>query len=160
MRQLVYFSTAAERQDAITVAGIVAVSRNQNLRHKITGLLVAGGHRYLQVIEGPAHAITQLVGRLRGDDRHVGMTVLVDRDIVARSFTGWSMAFREEPRLGEYATFSELVAQMRLQLADAKLRKQLDCFARSFSSATTRIATPLWQLAPRDLDYLAVDRRH
>ena len=71
MRQIVYFSTAAARQDAITTASILAVSRDRNLRDSVTGLLVAGGHRYLQVIEGPEQVIDRLITRIRGDDRHV-----------------------------------------------------------------------------------------
>ena len=160
MRQIVYFSTAADRQDAIVIAGIVAQSRDHNLRHGITGMLVAGGHRYLQVIEGPGEVIDGLAMRLRRDDRHLGMSVLVDRSIDRRSFDGWSMAFAKEARLGEYSTFGEVVAQMQRQLTDAKLREQLDCFARTFSSTPTRLETPLWQINTRGRDGSAVDSRH
>jgi hypothetical protein len=51
MRQIVYFSTATSRQDAPTIAALMAVSGDFPGGEKITGLLVAGGHRYLQVIE-------------------------------------------------------------------------------------------------------------
>ena len=160
VRQIVYFSTASDRQDAIVLAGIVAQSHAHNLRDGITGLLVAGGHRYLQVIEGPDAAIRRLALRLRRDDRHLGMTVMIDRKVVDRHFDGWSMAFAKEPRVHEYATFADLVAQMRRLIKDAKLREQLDCFARTFSSAKLRIEPPLWQLAANDEDDLAVDCGH
>ena len=88
MRQIIYFSTAFDRQDAAVIAAIVTQSREHNSRNSITGLLVAGGHRYLQVVEGPDAAVEQLVRRLRRDDRHVGMTVMVDRRIDGRSFDG------------------------------------------------------------------------
>ena len=144
MRQLVYFSTAADRQDAIVVAGIVVTSRENNLRNGVTGLLVAGGHRYLQVIEGSSGAIGDLVKSLRRDDRHVGMTVLIDRTVDERNFTGWSMAFREEPRLDQFSTFGELVAEMRRNLPERKLRDQLDCFAQTFAIPSLRVDSPLW----------------
>ncbi len=158
VRQIVYYSTASDRQDAIVIAGIVAQSRQHNLRDGISGLLVAGGHRYLQVVEGPADAMARLVTRLRRDERHLGMSILVDRPVKTRAFDGWSMAFAKEPRLGDYATFGEVVRQMRCQLTDAKLREQLDCFARTFSSKEVRIDAPLWQIISRDLDTMAVDR--
>ena len=150
MRQIVYFSTAADRQDAIVIADIVAQSRRHNLRDAITGLLVAGGHRYLQVIEGAEQPMAGLAARLRRDHRHIAMTILVDRMVDCRSFGGWSMAFANEPRLGEYATFSDLVAKMRVNLTDARLREQLDCFSRTFSTDAARVAQPLWQIASRD----------
>ena len=160
MRQIVYFSTASGRQDAAVLAEIVAKSRAANLRDGVTGLLVAGGHRYLQVIEGPDAAIERLALRLRSDDRHLAMSILIDRKVDSRNFDGWSMAFKREPRLGEYATFAETVAQMRRQITDAKLREQLDCFALTFSTAETRVDAPLWQLAANDQDGSAVDCGH
>jgi hypothetical protein len=149
VRQIIYFSTASDRQDSIVIAGILAQSRQHNLRDAITGLLVGGGHRYLQVIEGPDVAIRRLTARLRRDDRHLGMTILVDRHVDRPSFSGWSMAFTNEPQLGEYANFSDLVAKMRAGLTDAKLREQLDCFGQTFASDSARIPQPLWQIAKR-----------
>ncbi|MCY7281392.1 MAG: BLUF domain-containing protein, partial [Sphingomonas bacterium] len=67
MRQIVYFSTASGRQDAIVTAGILAVARVHNRREGVTGLLVAGGHRYLQVIEGSSPVIDALITRIRRD---------------------------------------------------------------------------------------------
>ena len=62
--------------------------------------------------------------------------------------------------MGEFATFADLVAQMRSQLKDRGLRDQLDCFERGFSSATSRTDAPLWQTSPRDGDGSVVDRGH
>ena len=160
MRQIVYFSTASGRQDAIVVADIVARSRANNLRDGVTGLLVAGGHRYLQVVEGPDGAVDQLALRLRRDERHLAMSILIDRAIERRSFDGWSMAFTREPRLDEYATFAEAVDQMRCQITDAKLREQLDCFERTFSTDAKRIDIPLWQTAANDVGGSAVNCSH
>lgn len=160
MRQIIYFSTAADRQDAVVLAEIVAQSRAHNLRDNVTGLLVAGGHRYLQVIEGSSPVIGRLVKRLRQDQRHLGMSVLVDRVIPTRNFDGWSMAFARQPQLNEFATFGHLVAEMRVELTDAKLRDQLDCFARTFATAPSRLDAPLWKLAANDADDLAVDLGH
>ena len=160
MRQFVYFSTAADRQDAIVTADILAVSRSNNLRENITGLLVVGGHRYLQVIEGPAHQVETTVARIRRDPRHQSMTALVDRPIPKRNFAGWSMAFHVAPTLGEFATFEQLVDHMRCEILDRGLREQIDCFARSFVIPSVQpIALP-WTMATRYVSALALDRSH
>jgi hypothetical protein len=132
VRQIVYLSTAAGRQDAATIAAILAVSHERNLRDKITGLLVAGGHRYLQVIEGPAGLVAATTKRILRDPRHLGVTLLVKRRIDERSFAGWSMACCDHLDLGHFATLADLIDQVRTQVSGRKLRQQIDCFARSF----------------------------
>ncbi len=160
MRQIVYFSTAAGRQDAMTVAGILAVSRERNRREKITGLLVAGGHRYLQIIEGPAILVTTLMEQIRRDLRHVAVTVFVNRKITERSFAGWSMAYCDEPELGDYQTFKQLIDRMRVEIPERKLRDQIDCFERRFTVAALTPAASPWTLATTYQPSLTLDRSH
>ena len=157
VRQIIYFSTAAGRQDARTIAEIAAVSRDHNRRDKITGLLVAGGHRYLQVIEGPTKMANALIERIRRDQRHLGVSVLVERKIDKRSFASWSMIYRKEQHWGELATFRQLVEQMRAEIPEQKLRDQLDCFVRRF--AVRPVASP-WTLATTYDPDLALNRSH
>ncbi len=160
MRQIVYFSTASGRQDSIVIAGILATSRDRNRVDQVTGLLVAGGHRYLQIFEGPAHIVGATFDRIKRDDRHLGVTLLIDRPVSGPSFHGWSMGYHEEPRLDEFSTFQQLVDQMRVHITDEKLRNQLDCFARTFAVAPAPPGLSPWVPAPRDPGSLAVDRAH
>lgn len=160
MRQIVFFSTAAGRQNVITVADILLASRDHNLREDITGLLVAGGQRYLSVIEGPNIMVGALVERIHRDQRHVGVSVLVDRKISRRSFVSWTMTFREDPPAGEYATLRELVDQMLAEVSEPKVRDQLDCFVRRFAvELAPPVASP-WTLATTYGPRLALDRGH
>ncbi len=135
MRQFIYFSTAAGRQDAAITGHILATSRKRNLEDGVTGLLVAGGHRYLQVIEGPEIAVHATTTRIRRDPRHQSMTVLVDRAIKQRDFEAWSMAFRAEPALGDFAIFEDLVEQMCEQIVEPGLRERIKRFSQNFSTA-------------------------
>ena len=165
MRQIVYLSTAAGQQDAATVAAILAVSHERNVEDKITGLLVAGGHRYLQVIEGPRSVVDATMRRIRRDHRHLGVTLLVKRRIDERSFRGWSMACCDHMDLGDFATLAELVDRVRLQVSGRKLRQQIDCFARSFvvspPAAPARSPAPSpWTLASGYDSSLALDGGH
>ena len=149
VRQIVYFSTAAGRQDAIVTADILAVSRNRNRIDGITGLLIAGGHRYLQVIEGSPEILTGLLGRLRADERHVGMSVLVDRRIKARHFSGCSMALVENPALAEFATLGDLAGIMWHRVATPALREQIECFVDTFAIVPPAGGWPVPPLAVR-----------
>jgi hypothetical protein len=162
VRQIVYLSTAAGRQDADTIAAILAVSHERNLGDNITGLLVAGGHRYLQVIEGPASVVTATMKRILRDQRHVGVTLLVKRRIEERSFGGWSMACCDHLDLGHFATLADMIDQVRAQVSGRKLRGQIDCFARSFvvpAPASQRAPSP-WTLASGYDSNLALDGGH
>ena len=157
MRQIVYFSTAADRQDDEIVSSILNVSRKLNRRDRITGLLVAGGHRYLQIFEGPAAKVASLIARICRDPRHVGVSVLVDRKVSERSFEGWTMAYFDDPKLGEYATFGEMVETMLAELTDQRLRKQVTCFKQRFDTAQ---GNSPWALAATYNAGLALDRSH
>ena len=145
MRQIVYFSTASERQDAIVVAAILAVSRTHNREQGISGLLIAGGHRYLQVIEGSSAAIGRLISAIRADRRHVGVTVMIDQAVEHRSFANWSMAYFNEPRFDEFATVHELIHQLCRNTPDARLLSQAHRFAQQLTANPSYLPTDPWQ---------------
>jgi hypothetical protein len=147
VRQIIFFSTAAGGQDASSIAGIAAVSFTNNMRDAISGLMVAGGHRFLQVVEGDDAVIGAAVERVRRDRRHVGMTVLVDRMVRTRSFPTWSTAFRGEPEFGDFATLADMVEDMRRHVTNRELRRQIDCFANLFALNPPPPAASPWTLA-------------
>jgi hypothetical protein len=159
MRQIVYFSTATSRQDAPTIAALLAVSGDFPGGEKITGLLVAGGHRYLQVIEGPALTAEAVLEPIRRHPCHVGLTVLVNRKITARSFAG-GMAYFDEPDLGDFATLKQLIDRMRAKVSERKLRDQINCFERRFTVASLAPVASPWTLADSYASALTFDRGH
>ena len=92
LRQIVYASTAATPNDEARIAAILAISRRNNARDGVTGLLYADEARFMQAIEGTRDVIEAVFARIRDDDRHRDVTVLLDREIAAREFGRWSMA--------------------------------------------------------------------
>lgn len=160
MRQIIYFSTAAERQDALMIADIVAASYRNNVSEGITGLLVAAGHRYLHVVEGASRLATETLDRIRRDRRHVGVTVLVNRKIPARTFESWSVAFDGEPEFGDFFTLEDLLQIMRRQIIDRAILSQLDCFERSFVLSPPQAVPSPWTLAANYLGESALDSSH
>ncbi len=93
LERLVYESAATGTTESITnLAVILAESQRNNDRDELTGALAAHGERYIQVIEGPASALDNLLRRLEGDPRHRNIVILERAPIAARAFGQWAMA--------------------------------------------------------------------
>lgn len=97
MRQIVYRSTttADSGRAADDIPDIVRQAAARNGIEGITGLLYSEDDAFLQVIEGPADSVSDLMARLENDDRHRDLTVLVDRSIAQREFGDWTMIYRD-----------------------------------------------------------------
>ena len=110
MIQIVYISTAKVGADALPQ--ILAVSRTNNARDAITGLLYAGGGRFLQVLEGPSLKVDLAIARIAKDPRHRAVVTLSRREIAEREFGAWSMAVSDAGELADnfVARVSALVA--------------------------------------------------
>ena len=147
MRQIVYFSTSAIAQTHDVVEDILVTSRANNRRDQITGLLVAGGNRYMQIIEGPRANVDRLYRAIRADDRHLAVSTLLSRVIYARSFDGWSMAFRRQPEFAEFDRFPDMVRLLTEQLPDSRLRSQIRNFAGLFIAAPAPHEPLPWKIA-------------
>ncbi len=91
MLQLVYISSAVDKPD---IAAILAVSRRNNARDGVTGLLYADGVRFLQALEGPADRVEAAFARIGRDPRHRAVVVLSRRTVDEREFGPWQMAHR------------------------------------------------------------------
>lgn len=130
MLQIGYFSTARGYQDAAVVHRILTASRRANSLSFITGLLVVGGERYLQVIEGPDQAVETLYRKIEADDRHMAVASFCRRQISERSFRSWSMAFRRQTAVGEPNSFFDVVGGITRDVTDSTLKGQINCFAQ------------------------------
>ena len=147
MLQIAYFSTAATPQDSITIHDILKTARRNNQRDQITGLLVAGGNRYLQVIEGPKAETEALYDAIRADKRHLAVSTLLCRSIYQRCFDNWAMAFRRDPKLDEVDSFPQIVRYLTDQVEDDRLKGQIRYFASSFITAPRPPGPDVWKLA-------------
>lgn len=77
------------------LADILRVSRANNQRDGITGMLLYKDGNIMQLLEGPKARIDALLGKIRRDHRHHGVQVLLDDQIAQRQFDQWAMAFRK-----------------------------------------------------------------
>jgi hypothetical protein len=94
MLQLVYISTARGAVSAADLQRILLVSRRNNTREGITGLLFFDGMRFLQALEGDPARVVAAYARIASDARHRGVVELSRREIDDREFGRWAMASR------------------------------------------------------------------
>lgn len=121
-----YISTARYREPSVeAVEDILRISRRNNQRDGLTGLLIVGGRRFLQVLEGPRAACDEAYTRIREDARHFALVELGRKPIEGRSFPEWSMGFEDMASPG----LVEQVERLTEQVGDPSLRSHLMSFA-------------------------------
>lgn len=134
MFQLAYISSSKTPVDRAMLDDILAVSRRNNARAGITGLLVAGGRRFLQVLEGPEQAVLTTYTRIGRDDRHRGLVMISAKAVEWRAFGEWSMAFRDSGAASG-DELEDLVAKLVGTIEDPNLRAQFTGFAKLHNRA-------------------------
>lgn len=132
MEQLIYISTARSlgALDQSQVDQILETSRRNNSRDGLSGLLVIGGRRFLQLLEGPSEALARTYARIRADERHFALVELSRRSISERSLPEWAMACASD---GE--SLSAAVERLTSLVDDALLRAEFASFAEQQSLA-------------------------
>lgn len=131
MEEIIYISTARnEYPDAGMIRQILETSRRNNARDGLSGLLLVGGRRFLQVLEGPKDALDQAYARIRQDPRHFALVELARRPLAEPSFPAWSMGYEEEPQ-----ALLPQVERLTSGVSDPNLKAQLISFAEIHSKA-------------------------
>ncbi len=89
--RVIYISRSLIGADPDGIAAIVSSSVQWNAQVDVTGMLWADGQSFAQVIEGSHDAVGQTIDRIRVDQRHTDIDVLLDRPVLSRQFGIWSM---------------------------------------------------------------------
>lgn len=92
MRRIIYLSAGRGAMSPEVVDDILTVSRRNNARDGITGLLAYHDGCFFQSLEGPEDHLTACLTRVRADQRHSGMLILSDRQVDRAVFGQWDMA--------------------------------------------------------------------
>lgn len=96
LNRLVYFS---ERHcDDREIADLVAKSAVRNKTHNVTGLLLADETCFIQILEGPRGAVSQLFMEIGRDQRHKSINIVEMTEIAAKSYPNWGMAHLSDPQ--------------------------------------------------------------
>ena len=117
LRRITYTSIACVTLDQRALLDLLHAARGFNRIDGITGLLLHDRGCFLQVIEGPAIGIENLVRRLQRDRRHSQFEVKEDVLVETRLFPDWTMGLGEltDPTLASLPGFlNESDQQTRL----------------------------------------------
>jgi hypothetical protein len=90
LTQFIYTSTPFGYDDA-TLSGILISARHFNRRDGITGALICREDIFLQLLEGPAEAVSAAFARIARDGRHIEVTLLQSGHVEERLFPQWDM---------------------------------------------------------------------
>ena len=93
MRRIIYCSQASSDVAPDELIALLELSRRNNERDGLTGMLLYCSQSFLQVLEGDATAIDVTYGRILADDRHINLRLLLDVDVAQPLFPDWTMGF-------------------------------------------------------------------
>jgi hypothetical protein len=127
--RLLYISTARAPHTATSLDQILTASRRNNTKAKVTGLLLAGGRRFLQVLEGEEWNVRQTYERIKADDRHFATVILKSGVADERAFPDWSMAYKHGGDPSEATNTVDEVAALIAPITDPTLRAYFEGFA-------------------------------
>lgn len=94
MYSLTYVSSAVHPFSEDELVDLLAVSRHNNARLGITGMLLYKDGNFMQVLEGEEEAVRGLYEKIGSDPRHRGEIALQKGHSEGRHFPGWEMGFR------------------------------------------------------------------
>lgn len=112
---LVYVSSAVESFSKEDLLALLSISRRNNVRDGVTGMLLYKQGNFMQVLEGEETKVRALHHRIQNDPRHRGLITLFQQHTEARQFGGWAMGFRNlaDPSLQGVPGYSDFLNQPR-----------------------------------------------
>lgn len=91
LKRIKYVSRFDQPMSAAAVEAIGEQSRANNERLGLTGILMASGGLFYQVLEGPPQAVDEVYSKICADGRHTDLLLLSSEDVAERAFPDWSM---------------------------------------------------------------------
>lgn len=92
---LIYTSTATKRMSLDSLQSLGSLSASINANENITGLLLYDSMQFMQVLEGERDIIQQRFDKIKMDNRHTNVKLLMIDNIQERNFSEWSMKVKD-----------------------------------------------------------------
>ncbi|MFK7951914.1 MAG: BLUF domain-containing protein [Ekhidna sp.] len=102
--RLVYTSARLKNCTDEDIEQILEVSRRNNGKINVTGILIHTDDRFLQVLEGDKEVIMKLYHKIEKDDRHGGSNMRFCEPVKERHFSDWEMAGKKIDKSVEFKT--------------------------------------------------------
>lgn len=94
MHHLIYLSQATRPLSVKALTCLLEQARQVNARQHLTGALVYGNKRFIQLLEGEQATLEQAYARISRDPRHQHLCKVANYPIAARQFADWPLAFQ------------------------------------------------------------------
>lgn len=128
MFRLLYISTSRAPITPELLDAILRTSLRRNAAVGVTGLLLAGGTRFLQVLEGDEPAVRATYARICDDPRHGATVRLSEGPITTRSFPNWAMGSIAAGSADAKMPTGEAIATLLAPITDPVLKGYFDGF--------------------------------
>lgn len=93
MKRIIYCSQATSDVSPDELVALLELSRRNNERVGLSGMLLYCSQSFLQVLEGEPEALRTTYARILVDNRHTNLRLLLDADVPAPLFPDWTMGF-------------------------------------------------------------------
>ena len=87
----IYSSVEAVPFTEAELARLIDESRERNLQHNVTGILLHVNDSFFQILEGSREVVEDLYGKILNDPRHTRITQIIFETIPRRYFSDSSM---------------------------------------------------------------------
>lgn len=111
MISLIYVSSSVKLMKDQELLDLLKVSRENNEKLDVTGLLLYKGGNFMQVLEGPKEQVEKLYASIEKDSRHKDVMVISREEIQKRQFPSWEMAFQnlDNPEIQNEPGYSQFL---------------------------------------------------
>ena len=93
MKRIIYCSQATSDVSPDELVALLELSRANNERAGLSGMLLYSSQSFLQLLEGEEEALHATYARILADDRHMNLRMLLNADVTAPMFPDWTMGF-------------------------------------------------------------------
>lgn len=93
MKRIIYCSQSTADVSPEELVALLELSRRNNERAGLSGMLLYCSQSFLQVLEGDEEALRTTYARILTDDRHTNLRMLMNADVAAPLFPDWTMGF-------------------------------------------------------------------
>lgn len=96
MIQVLYSSKTKSDFTMNEINQILEISRKNNFKNNVTGILLYRNGEFLQLLEGDAINVHYTLKKIMDDQRHRDINIFYENEIQRKLFSNWSMAFKTE----------------------------------------------------------------
>ena len=111
IRQLIYVSNSLHFEEETDLETLLNVSRKNNTKAGISGMLLFHDGLFLQVLEGDHDAVQKTYERIEKDERHRSCRIMADLIVEQREFPDWSMGYEKTTGDLSKNCFADLIKQ-------------------------------------------------